>query len=101
VDADGEVEEEDVPIVEEDVAAAAVPVPSFGTKGKQAKKNIAQAAITTFTVIAAAKPATQKQSRPVSSMLCKSRGEVVSERYKSKLTQSTLEHYTKRSKEAK
>ena len=54
--ADGEVEEEDV-------AAAAVPVPSSGTKGKQAKKKIAQAAITAFTVTAAAKPATQKQSR--------------------------------------
>ena len=100
-DEDGEVEEEDVPAAEEDVAAAAVPVPSSGTKGKQAKKKIAQAPITTFTVTAAAKPATQKQSRPVSSMLCKSPEEVVSERYKSKLTQPTLEHCTKRSKEAK
>jgi len=66
------VEDED----EQDAAGAeepaAVPVPSSGTKVKQAKKKIAQAAITSFTISAAAKPATQKQSRSVSSMLCKS-----------------------------
>lgn len=46
---------------------AAVAVPSSGTKVKQTKK-IAQAAITTFTVSAAAKPQTQKQSGSATSM---------------------------------
>jgi len=79
---------------------AAVPEPSSGTKVKQ-KKRIAQAAISSFTVTAAPKPATQKMSRSVSSMLCKSPEEVVEERHRSKHSQPTLEHCTKKSKEAK
>jgi len=98
----------EVPIEDEDEQDAAgakeptaVPVPSSGTKVKQAKKKIAQAAITSFTISAAAKPATQKQSRSVSSMLCKSPEEVVAERHKSKQSQPTLEQCTKKNKEAK
>jgi Tfp pilus assembly protein PilE len=92
-DEDGE---EDV-VVDEPVV---VPVPSSRTKVKHNKK-IAQAAITSFTVTAAPKPGTQKQSRSVASMLSKSPEEVVAERHKSKQSQPTLEHLTKRSKEAK
>jgi lambda repressor-like predicted transcriptional regulator len=94
-DEDGE---EDVAVVDEPVA---VPVPSSGTKVKHNKKKIAQAAITSFTVTAAPKPGTQNKSRLVASMLNKSPEEVVAERHKSKQSQPTLEHLTKRSKEAK
>ncbi|XP_066318527.1 uncharacterized protein [Miscanthus floridulus] len=91
-------DEQDAAGVEEPVA---VPVPSSGTKVKQAKKKIAQAAITSFTISAVAKPATQKQSRSVSSMLRKSPEEVVAERHKSKQSQPTLEQCIKKNKEAK
>ena len=74
-------------------------VPSSGTKSKQAKK-IAQASITNFVVSAPPKPQTQKHSKSVSSLLCKSPEEVVAERHKSKMSQPTLEYSTK-SKEAK
>ena len=74
-------------------------VPSSGTKSKQAKK-IAQASITNFMVSAPPKPQTQKHSKSVSSLLCKSPEEVVAERHKSKMSQPTLEYSTK-SKEAK
>lgn len=80
---------------------AAVAVPSSGTKVKHAKRKIAQAAITSFIVSAPPKPQTQKQSRSVSSMLCKSPEEVVAERHKTKTSQPTLEHCTKKDKEAK
>ena len=71
-------------------------VPSSGTKSKQAKK-IAQASITNFVV---PKPQTQKHSKSVSSLLCKTPEEVVAERHESKMSQPTLEYSTK-SKEAK
>jgi hypothetical protein len=74
-------------------------VPSSGTKSKQAKK-IAQASITNFVVSAPPKPQTQKYSKSVSALLCKSPEEVVAERHKSKMSQPTLEYSTK-SKEAK
>jgi hypothetical protein len=95
--AGGEDEEEQ----EQDAAAEPVKIPSSGTKLKQAKRKIAQAAITSFIVSAAAKPETQKQSRSVSSLLCKSPEQVVTERHKSKQSQPTLEHCTKKGKEAK
>ncbi|KAG8047802.1 hypothetical protein GUJ93_ZPchr0008g13406 [Zizania palustris] len=71
------------------------PIPSSVTKVKQAKKRIAQAAITSFVVSAPPKLQTQKLSKSVSSMLCKSPEEVIAERHKSKTSQSTLEHCTK------
>jgi hypothetical protein len=74
--------------------------PSFGTKVKQAKK-ITQSAINAFVVSAPPKPQTQKHSKSVSSMLCKTLEEVVAERHRSKTSQSTLEHCTKKDKEAK
>lgn len=77
------------------------PEPSSGTKVKQAKKRIAQSAITSFVVSAPTKPQTQKHSKSVSSMLCKTPEEVVAERHKSKASQPTLEHCTKKGKEAK
>ena len=75
--------------------------PSSGTKVKQAKKKIAQAAISSFVVSAPPKPQTQKHSKSVSSMLCKTLEEVVAERHRSKTSQPTLEHCTKKDKEAK
>jgi len=77
------------------------PEPSCGAKVKQAKKRIVQSGITSFVVAAPTKPQTQKHSRSVSSLLCKSPEEVVAERHKSKTSQSTLEHCTKKGKEAK
>ncbi|XP_066392488.1 uncharacterized protein [Miscanthus floridulus] len=97
VGCEDEEQQDDATAVEE---PAAVPEPSSGTKVKQ-KKRIAQAAISSFTITAAPKPATQKMSRSVSSMLCKSPEEVVEERHRSKHSQPTLEHCTKKSKEAK
>lgn len=70
------------------------PVPSSGTKVKEAKrKAMAQASIASFT---------QKEyKKSVSSMLCKSPEEIVEQRHKSSSSQTTLEHCTKKSKEAK
>ncbi|KAK3121568.1 hypothetical protein QOZ80_8BG0656400 [Eleusine coracana subsp. coracana] len=82
-------------------AAEQQPEPSSGTKVKQAKKRIAQSAITSFVVTAPMKPQTQKHSKSVSAMLCKTSEEVVAERHKSKTSQPTLEHCTKKGKEAK
>uniref|UniRef100_J3ME57 DUF659 domain-containing protein n=1 Tax=Oryza brachyantha TaxID=4533 RepID=J3ME57_ORYBR len=76
------------------------PEPSSGTKVKQAKKKIAQSAIT-LVVSAAVKPQTQKYLKAVNSMLCKTPEEVVAERHKSKTSQPTLEHCTKKDKEVK
>ena len=80
---------------------AGTPVPSSGTRVKQARKKIAQASIANFVVSAAPKPQTQKHSKSVSAMLCKTPEEVVAERHKSNTSQPTLEHCTKKSKEAK
>jgi hypothetical protein len=79
----------------------AAPVPSSGTRVKQVKKKMTQAAISTFVVSAPPKAQTQKYSKSVSAMLCKTPEEVVAERHKSKTSQPTLEHCTKKSKEAK
>ncbi|WVZ50616.1 hypothetical protein U9M48_001855 [Paspalum notatum var. saurae] len=80
---------------------AAVKTPSSGTKVKQAKKKIAQSAITSFVVPAPPNPQTQKYSKGVTSMLYKTPEEVVSDRDKSKTSQSTIEHCTKKGTEAK
>jgi hypothetical protein len=76
------------------------PESSSGTKYKQAKRKVVQAAMTSFVVSAPLKPSTQKASKSVSAMLCKT-PEEVSERHKNKISQSILEHCTKRGKEAK
>jgi len=76
-------------------------VPSSGTKIKQAKIKIAQTAISSFLVSGPVKPQTQKYSKSVSSMLCDTPEEVVAKRHKSKTSQPTLEHCTKKDKEAK
>jgi hypothetical protein len=80
----------------------APPEPSSGTKYKQAKKKT-QASICSFVASTSAttKPTTQKQSKPVTSMLCKTPKEVDAERHKGSSSQSTLEHCTKKGKEAK
>jgi hypothetical protein len=80
----------------------APPQPSSGTKSKQAKKKN-QASMGVFVASAATKPTTQKQShsKSASSMLCKTPKEVVVERHKGRTSQSTLEHCTKKGKEAK
>jgi hypothetical protein len=70
--------------------------PSSETKVKQEKKKINQSAISAFVVSAPPKPQTQKHSKSVSSMLCKTPEEVVAERHRSKTSQSTLEHCTKK-----
>jgi hypothetical protein len=77
------------------------PQPSSGTKYKQAREKVAQPSISSFVVSAATKPSTQKESKSVSGMLSKTPEEVVAERHKSSTSQSTLEHYTKKGKEAK
>jgi hypothetical protein len=68
---------------------------------KQRKKT--QASMTSFVGSALTKPATQnqKESKSVSSMLCKTHEEVVAERHKCRNSQSTVEHCTKKGKEAK
>jgi hypothetical protein len=76
------------------------PEPSSGTKYKQAKKKT-QSTMSSFVVSAPTKPTTQKQSKSLSSMLCKTPEEVVAERHKGSNSQSTLEHCTKKGKEAK
>jgi hypothetical protein len=57
--------------------------------------------ISAFVVSAPPKPQTQKHSKSVSSMFCKTPEEVVAERHRYKTSQSTLEHCTKKDKEAK
>lgn len=86
---------------EDDAAGPVAPEPSSGTKYKQAKKKVAQSAMSSFVVAAPPKPATQKGSKSVAAMLCKSPEEVVAERHRNKASQSTLEHCTKKGKEAK
>jgi hypothetical protein len=62
---------------------------------------IAQASITSFVVVVPPKTQTQKASKSVSAMLCKTPEEVVAERHRLKTSQPTLDHYTKKDKEAK
>jgi hypothetical protein len=85
----------------EEIQISENPYPSSGTKYKQAKKKATQAAMTSFVVSAPIRPTTQKQSKSVSGMLSKTPEEVVAERHKGKASQSTLEHCTKKGKEAK
>jgi hypothetical protein len=76
-------------------------LPSSGTKTKQAKKQIAQASMSSFVVAAPIKPNTQKASKSGSVMLCKTPEEVVAERHKNKTSHTTLEHCIKKGTEAK
>jgi len=89
---------------EEGEAVEQVAVPSSGTRLKQAKAaklKVSQAAITSFMVSGPVKPQTQKYSKSISSMLCDTPEEVVAKRHKYGTSQPTLEHCTKKSKEAK
>lgn len=87
-------EEENVQTAEEECQGEVVVVPSSGTKAKEAKRKvIAQASITSFVG--------KKYVKSVSSMLCKTPEEVVNQRHSSTSSQPTLEHCTKKSKEAK
>lgn len=77
-------------------------VPSSGTKSKVAARKIQQqASLASFMVSGPVKPATQKFCKSVSSMLCKTPEQVVQDRHALKTTQPTLEHFTKKTKEAK
>jgi hypothetical protein len=76
------------------------PQPCSGIKYKQVKKKT-QTFMSSFVVSAPTKPTTQKQSKSVSFMLCKTPEEVVVERHKGSSSHSTLEHCTKKGKEAK
>ena len=100
---DGEQEQDANEESEGEQAAEAEPVrvPSSGTKVKQEITKIAQASITSFAAAVPPKPQTQKASKSVSAMLCKTPEEVVAERHRSKTSQPTLEHYTEKDKEAK
>jgi hypothetical protein len=82
--------------VEEGEKEKEAPEPSSGTKYKHAKKKVAQAAMSSFTVSSPPKP-----TKYVSAMLCKSPEQVVAERHKNKTSQPTLEHCTKKGKEVK
>jgi hypothetical protein len=68
---------------------------------KQRKKT--QPSMNSFVGSAPTKPATQnqKESKSVSSMLCKAPEDVVAERHKCRNSQSTIEHCTKKGKERK
>jgi hypothetical protein len=57
--------------------------------------------MSSFVVAAPIKPNTQKASKSVSAMLCKTPEKVVAERHKNKTSQTTLEHCTKKGIEAK
>jgi hypothetical protein len=85
----------------EEVSATAVP--SSGTRVKDAKRKAKaqaqQASISSY--MSSGKAQSQKYSKSVSSMLCKTPEEVVQERHNSKSSQPTMEHCTKKSKEAK
>lgn len=70
----------------------------FRTKFKDAKRK-AQASIASY--MSSAKPGSQKYSKSVSSMLCKTPEEVVHEKHNSKTSQPSMEHCTKKSMEAK
>jgi hypothetical protein len=61
--------------------------PSSGTKYKHAKKKVAQAVVSSFTVSGPPKP-----TKSVSAMLCKSPEQVVAERHKNKTSHPTLEY---------
>jgi hypothetical protein len=76
-------------------------VPSSGTKVKDAKRKAKaqQASISSY--ISSGKTQSHKFSKSVSSMLCKTPEEVVQERHNSKSSQPSMEHCTKKSKEAK
>jgi len=82
-------------------------VPSSGARLKQAqsqaKKKIAQAAITSFVVAGYTKAATQKNTNTklVSAMLRRTPEDVVAERHKSNTSQPTIEQCTKKDEEAK
>jgi hypothetical protein len=74
-------------------------VPSSGTKTKQAqaKKKIAQSSMAAYMATASSsKPANQKNTKAVVSMLQKTPEEVVSERHKFKTSQPTIKHCTKK-----
>jgi len=78
-------------------------MPSSGTKTKQkkaaAKKKMAQASIAAYVAAAGAgssKPANQKNTKSVVTMLRKTPEQVVSERHKFKTSQSTIEQCTKK-----
>jgi hypothetical protein len=75
------------------------PEPSSGTKNKQAKKKIAQTAMSSFLVSVPPKLSTQKASKSMSAMLCKT-PEVVAERHKNKTSQATLKHCAKKGTQA-
>jgi len=83
---DGEQEQDANEDSEGEQAAEAEPVrvPSSGTKVKQEITKIAQASITSFAAAVPPKPQTQKASKSVSAMLCKTPEEVVAERHRSK-----------------
>ncbi|XP_039840065.1 uncharacterized protein LOC120699998 [Panicum virgatum] len=101
---EGEGEQEQEQGAEEGEAVEQVAVPSFGTRLKQAKAaklKVSQAAITSFMVSGPVKPQTQKYSKSISSILCDTPEEVVAKRHKYGTSQPTLEHCTKKSKEAK
>ena len=101
---EGEGEQEQEQGAEEGEAVDQVAVPSSGTRLKQAKAaklKVSQAAITSFMVSGPVKPQTQKYSKSISSMLCDTPEEVVAKRHKYGTSQPTLEHCTKKSKEAK
>ena len=102
---DGEQEQE---ANEEDEVTEVEPakVPSSGTRLKraqsEAKKKIAQAAVTSFVVAGHTKAATQKNTNTKSlSAMLRRTPEVVTERHKSKTSQPTIEQCTKKDKEAK
>jgi hypothetical protein len=82
--------------VEEGEKGKEAPEPSSGTKYKHAKKKVAQAVVSSFSVSGLPKP-----TKSVSVMLCKSPEQVVAERHRNKTSQPTLEHCTKKGKEAK
>ncbi|XP_066323230.1 uncharacterized protein [Miscanthus floridulus] len=88
-----------------EVELAKVPSSRIRLKRAQseAKKKIAQAAITSFVVAGHTKAATQKNTntKSVSAMLRRTPEEVVAERHKSKTSQPTIEQCTKKDKEAK
>jgi hypothetical protein len=92
VESEGEIEE-----------VSATSVPSLGTKVKDAKRKAKaqeqQASISSC--MSLGKAQSQKYSKSVSSMLCKTPEDVVQERHNSKSSQLTMEHCTKKSKEAK
>ncbi|GJN12741.1 hypothetical protein PR202_ga31047 [Eleusine coracana subsp. coracana] len=89
---------------EEKEGPSNVVVPSSGTKAKvAAAKKKTQATIAFFMVTGtgSVKPGPQKYAKSVSSMMCKTPEQVVDDIHSQKTTQITLEHLTKKTKEAK